>query len=303
MKFKFGQKLIDLIRGKKKEKPCNINKFLNTYSEHSKNISGPWVENNTSFYELFKNHSGYSSTKWESYFHVYSKVLKPYIEKNVPLNLLEIGVQNGGSLQMWSKFLPKGSKIIGIDIDPNCAKLKYDENISILIGNATDEQFLNANLKDKKFDIIIDDGSHICSDVTNAFTFLFDRLNFGGLYIVEDCCTSYWPSHKGAFRLSTSTIEYFKNIIDAINFQHIKIFPENFGDNEIEKLYQLNKQIASIQFYDAIIVIEKYIKLKERFFNNYFTDGEDPVVDKYDCLKIGGIAIDTNYKFEKFFKG
>ena len=40
--------------------------------------------------------------------------------------------------------------------------------------------------KFKSFDIIIDDGSHLLSDIVKSFNFFFQYLNSGGYYIIED---------------------------------------------------------------------------------------------------------------------
>jgi len=59
--------------------------------------------------------------KWSSYLPFYQKLLTPH--QNDPIRLLEIGVQNGGSLEDWSKYLPNAEAIIGCDINPKCGDL------------------------------------------------------------------------------------------------------------------------------------------------------------------------------------
>ena len=70
------------------------------------------------FSKIFTEHDGYVSDKWEQYLPAYEAVLRRFIDSAKPDRLLEIGVQNGGSLQIWSKHLPPGSIMVGIDIDP-----------------------------------------------------------------------------------------------------------------------------------------------------------------------------------------
>ena len=75
------------------------------------------------------------SDKWEHYFGIYEKHLSFAPFWSAPLTLVEVGVQKGGSLDMWGKFLGPHAHIIGIDIDPECAKLKYSNpNIKVVIG-------------------------------------------------------------------------------------------------------------------------------------------------------------------------
>lgn len=75
--------------------------------------------------------------KWEHYIPIYESAFTRFITKNEQIRLLEIGVQNGGSLQIWSKYLPRGSKVVGIDIDPACANLLSEPGTSIHIGDGS----------------------------------------------------------------------------------------------------------------------------------------------------------------------
>ena len=48
---------------------------------------------------------------------------KRYFESMMdqPINLLEIGVRNGGSLELWAEYFNKAVNIVGCDIDEACA--------------------------------------------------------------------------------------------------------------------------------------------------------------------------------------
>ena len=135
---------------------------------------------------MFIEHEDYASNKWEHYLPIYEVVFSRSTALGQPIRLLEIGVQNGGSLQVWSKYLPEGSTIVGIDIDPACVRLPIEANISIRIGDATDPVALDHMLRDARFDVIIDDGSHQSHDVIATFEDCFKRLGPGGVYIIED---------------------------------------------------------------------------------------------------------------------
>ena len=115
-------------------------------------------------YPTSKNISGFIE--------LYDFFLKDFKDKKI--NILEIGVDNGDSLRVWSEYFTQAS-ICGIDI------VKKDftiPRVNILCGDQTDPKFLNSIIKEyKKFDIIIDDGSHISKDI--IFTFKhFPRLLF-----------------------------------------------------------------------------------------------------------------------------
>lgn len=217
--------------------------------------------------DLYIEHDDFFSHKWEHYLFAYQEILGKYAEKGKPVNLLEIGVQNGGSLQLWKKFLPKGSQIYGVDIEPDCQKIDFkDKNIHFFPGDGASPDFWANNMKDITFDIIIDDGSHMCPDVINSFELLFPlKLNMGGTYIVEDLHTSYKAEYLGGYKKKESSIEYFKNLIDYLNFNYIEL-PPNFDKESLEPLIDLNKQIKRVSFYDSICAIEKYNKRLKMVF-------------------------------------
>jgi tRNA G46 methylase TrmB len=87
----------------------------------------------TTLTQTYFGHEGKLVDKWEQYLEVYRIELSRFVEKEHPVRLLEIGVQNGGSLELWAKYLPPQSKIIGIDIDPKVGQLSFDDNISVFV--------------------------------------------------------------------------------------------------------------------------------------------------------------------------
>ena len=91
-------------------------------------------------WNYFENNTGKKITKWKHYFPVYEKHFGPI--RNKPIKILEIGVLNGGSLEMWRYYFPEAT-IVGIDIDPNC-KQHEQEGINIRVGDQTDEKFLQS---------------------------------------------------------------------------------------------------------------------------------------------------------------
>jgi len=221
------------------------------------------------YLEIFNEHNGLVSHKWIHYFFVYDSIFKRFLEKGEPLKMLEIGVQNGGSLEIWKKYLPQNSKIYGIDINEKCTQLKFSEGISFHLGSAVDKQFMEKTFGDVEFDVIIDDGSHVCKDVIDAFEYLFPKLKNGGCYIVEDMHTSYWKEYGGGLHEGTS-IEYFKKWIDiGINREYVG---NGLADSNIGKM------ISHISFYDSVCAIEKFYGIKEAPFKNVIT-GELALID------------------------
>ena len=85
----------------------------------------------------FKSSPRYS-IKWNNYFEIYENLFKEFKDKKV--KILEIGVGDGGSLFMWRSFLKKGSKIYGVDLNPQALKLKKN-GFNITIGDQSKKEF------------------------------------------------------------------------------------------------------------------------------------------------------------------
>jgi len=127
---------------------------------------------------LFASHKGRQIDKWQHYFEIYDRHLGRYANQKV--RVLEIGVDHGGSLQLWRRFFGKHAEIIGIDIRPECAF--EEDQIQIRIGDQTDVRFLDSL---GEFDIVIDDGSHVPAHQQISFMALWPKTK--GVYLIEDC--------------------------------------------------------------------------------------------------------------------
>jgi O-antigen biosynthesis protein len=169
---------------------------------------------------LYETHQGKVSDKWSLYLSQYDRLLSPY--RDLPIRLLEIGVQNGGSLEIWGQYFPNAQKVVGCDINPDCAALAYDDSrIQIVIGDA------NTNASEsciaehaEQFDLIIDDGSHRSGDIVQSFARYFPRLAEDGLFIAEDLHCSYWQEFEGGLFFPYSSIAFFKSLADIVNQPH-----------------------------------------------------------------------------------
>ena len=116
--------------------------------------------------------------KWFHYLDIYETYLAKYRDK--PLFFLEIGVMDGGSLDMWRRYFGGSATIVGIDIDPTCATRVDPPNI-VRIGSQADPEFLR-NIVDEfgAPDVMLDDGSHIGHHQRASFDALFPFLKEGG---------------------------------------------------------------------------------------------------------------------------
>lgn len=132
--------------------------------------------------ELYAAHRGKVSDKWSSYLPNYDRLFAHLRDR--PIRLMEIGVQNGGSLEIWGKyFTHPNSKILGVDVNRECFNLRYtDTRIWVAHGDATKE----LDYIKTEYDIIIDDGSHKPEDQMQSFDSWWPQIKDGGIYVVED---------------------------------------------------------------------------------------------------------------------
>lgn len=122
----------------------------------------------------------------------YDAHFAPWLDR--PVQLLELGVRTGGSVQLWRDYFVHGT-VTGIDIRLP-AGLRAGERIHLFEGSQGDTAFLSRvaqQVAPGGFDIVIDDASHLGELTKTAFWHLFDNhLKPGGLYVIEDWGTGYW---------------------------------------------------------------------------------------------------------------
>ncbi len=164
--------------------------------------------------KYFDNNKDRLIHKWEHYFEIYDRHFSSY--RNKEIVILEIGVFEGGSLQMWKNYFGPKAKIYGIDIDPKCKEYE-EENIEIFIGSQSDKAFLS-DLKKKipKIDILLDDGGHTMNQINTSFLELFDHVKEDGIYAVEDLHTCYWLDYGGGYKRKGTFNELSKDLIDSV---------------------------------------------------------------------------------------
>lgn len=204
-------------------------------------------KNKLEYFFLSERHN--TLDKWFHYFEAYDRFFSRY--RNRDVSILEIGVYKGGSLQMWKNYFSgNGNKvqIYGIDIDTECRQYEED-NIHIYTGSQEDREFLREIRKRiGHVDIVIDDGGHTMNQQIVSFEELFDMVDENGIYLCEDCHTSYMEEYGGAYKGETF-IEYTKDLIDKMHAQYSK-------SDKLEK-NNYSQQIKSITYYDSMVFIEK----------------------------------------------
>ena len=196
------------------------------------------------------------SSKVHNYLKKYEFFLNKWKDANI--NILELGVFEGSSLNMWGTYFVNAT-IYGIDIMEKC--IRYEGgNCKVLIRDLADENELDA-LEDIQPTIIIDDASHFWSHQIKALYHLMPKLQDGGIYILEDLGTSFSSYRNMNYDdASVSAYDFCSAIAEAVTsgemlrVAHLQteLFPLK---QEIEFLAQ---QISMISFiHESCIIVKK----------------------------------------------
>lgn len=197
---------------------------------------------------FFDRHDDRLLHKWHHYFEIYERHFARF--RGRPICLVEFGVSQGGSLQMWRDYFGPQAVIHGVDINPQCRQFE-EPGTHIHIGDQEDRAFLRRLAGElPPIDILIDDGGHTMRQQIHTFEELFPSVQPEGVYLVEDLHTSYWKRWGGGVRKPGTFIEYSKHFIDKLHAWH----SQELGRLAVD---DFTRSVASLHFYDSVLVIEK----------------------------------------------
>jgi hypothetical protein len=141
------------------------------------------------------------SLEGHNYAKDYSNFIYQWIGRQVVI--IEIGILTGIGLAIWADLFPKGSRIIGLDIDLSHFKKNKDnlKKLGAFKKNNVEiyefDQFKNNIklikdiLKKDKIDILIDDGFHSDETCLNSFNDFKQFMKKESVYFIEDNNTVY----------------------------------------------------------------------------------------------------------------
>lgn len=142
---------------------------------------------------------------------IYYELFNPI--KDEVKNVLEICINRGDSLRMWRDFFPNAT-IYGVDDKRNC--LFTDDRIVTWEGSQEVPLAIKHDIENlkRKFDIIIDDGSHRHEHQQKTLSALFKFLKPGGLYVVEDLHCAFYPEYGLEADDADTTLNFLKRYIN-----------------------------------------------------------------------------------------
>lgn len=197
--------------------------------------------------DYFQNNPGRPIDKWMHYFDAYHRHFARF--RGTPCVIVEFGVAQGGSLQMWRHYFGEKALIYGVDINPECKRFE-EPGTRVFIGDQEDRSFL-ARIADEigPIDVLIEDGGHTMGQQIATFDVLYPRLSPRGVFLIEDLHTSYWTEFGGGYRDPGTFIEYAKGHIDKINAWHSR-------DPGLQ-VDEFTRTTRSMHVYGSIVVFER----------------------------------------------
>ena len=202
--------------------------------------------------QIFNKYNTDKNESFHNYPYFYNRYLLEYRQRP-SLKYLEIGVFRGESLKGMREYFNNAHVILGIDVDPATKQYEDTSNgVYVELGNQTDTHFLKSvNDKHGGFDVILDDGSHLYSDIITSFKCLFPLLNNGGVYVIEDTICI------------RDQLQYFHSLTHQLNHWRQDVG----GDNCVDP-FKINLKvsdpiiysISDIVFTNSAIILYKDVK-------------------------------------------
>lgn len=131
--------------------------------------------------------------KGHDYLRKYDFFLSRFVNKP-GYRMMELGAgpdwNIGASVHLWEEYFWRSDfRLHVVDLKPMAEKLA-NERVSVTIGDLGARNLLN-RLAASKYDVIVDDASHLWTHQLLAFEILFPSVVLGGVYIIEDIETSF----------------------------------------------------------------------------------------------------------------
>ena len=219
---------------------CEAYSFSHAYRDSIQQANS-CVPSSNPLWEYFRNHEqGHGLWKWEHYFDIYHRHFARFVGQKV--NVLEVGIYSGGSLEMWRSYFGEDCHIYGVDIEQAC-KAYENDHISVFIGDQADRAFWRRFRNNVDgIDILIDDGGHTPEQQQTTLEELLPNLRPGGVYLCEDVHGSFNTFSAFASAL-VHELNGFRSIPGSLLRSSVSPF---------------QSAIHSIHFYPYVVVIEKH---------------------------------------------
>ena len=126
---------------------------------------------------------------WHRYTDAYERA---FVSLGDVADILEFGVLEGGSIRWLANRFPR-AMILGVDIAAPTLAWPHGERIEYVQADQGDAGAIDAMFAriGRRFDLVVDDGSHLPPHQASCLIKAFPFIRPGGLYILEDVHTSH----------------------------------------------------------------------------------------------------------------
>lgn len=200
------------------------------------------------------------------YLSVYEKHMEKYKDSE-NLNILELGVLGGCSMQMWRAYFPK-ARVMGADIQSEGNNIRGELVETSFFTNDSNCRFYLCDQSDKDqltrmcesivketgrgIDIFIDDASHFQPDMMLTLGVIFPYMEEGGVFVIEDLCTeeNLLAGHRWWGSDQNPTID---SCVEKTMIRYLDTGTMTSPYLSEEMLMYLNDNITSCDFYKALV--------------------------------------------------
>lgn len=187
--------------------------------------------------------------KWDQALVAYQRHMGRYTGSAV--SILEIGVQSGGSIDMYKAVLGASCHYYGMDINPKCTSYQ-DASTTIAIldqGDATQWVHFFTNVA-PSVDILVDDGGHQAFQMLTTLTSAFPHVNPGGVHLIEDI---HGQNEDYLTNLFNPAATFLAS--QAANIASIHIYPFVFAVQKLGGSYAPPLKVAAAATYGDITTL------------------------------------------------
>ena len=187
--------------------------------------------------------------------HNYCEIYERYFatHRNEKITLVELGYggyefsdKGGEGARMWLEYFPNAN-IISIDLF-NKTNRPLNTRFTFLQYSQDNYDLIDTLYRFKPH-IIIDDASHVCGLTLRSFYNLYQTLNPGGWYVMEDIEGSFWDTWSRGTKdyndfLFPHPVNLGRQLINDVNAKYIPGYKKQWD-------------VSEIHFHQNIILIRK----------------------------------------------
>lgn len=224
---------------------------------------GGWLTQPSDLERWYLGYSqGPETSKWLHYLDIYERHFSRLRGTNA--TIVEVGINNGGSLAMYRWYFGPRARIVGVDLF-NSSFMEnnplYGSPDRMVRGDQQSREFWTwFKQLEPHVDVLIDDGGHQALQQLITFDEMFPHLQPGGILLTEDVMGASFEISNSS-KESTRTgarASYVREIANSILFGDGGLLEFHFSRHLRQaKLERVQQNFFGVSFYPNVIVLEK----------------------------------------------